>query len=219
MPNKSQNIAVIGLGSFGASVARTLAAIGDRVLVIDTDPAPVSRLSEDMADALEADATDMEALSQCGITDYDTVLISIGEDKEASILAAMNAIDLGCKRVWVKAQTRTHKRILDAIGVHRVILPEQAYGNRVAQVLHNPAVEDFLSLGDDIYLVQMTPSDALQEALASDDFSANDDVCFVGVHAGDQFIAAADFEGAFGEGDKALLHGRREDLRAFADRL
>lgn len=219
MVSKSQNAAIIGLGAFGASVARTLANIGDRVLVIDKDPGPVARLSEDMADALEADATDIDALSQCGITDYDSVLISIGADMEASILAAMNAIDLGCERVWVKAQTRTHKRILEAIGVHRVILPEQAYGNRIAQVLHNPAVDDFLALGDDVFLIKMTMSQALQDALTGNNAKIGERVDFVGVHSDGAFTPGNAFEGDFKDGDVVILHGKRRHLRTFTDRL
>jgi len=219
MSNKSKNVAVIGLGAFGSSVARTLASIGDKVLVIDKNPGPVSRLSSEMADALEADATDIDALAQCGIADYDSVLVSIGEDKEASILAAMNAIDLDCKRVWVKAQTRTHARILEAIGVHRVILPEQAYGNRIAHVLHNPAVDDFLTLGEGAYIIKMNASEALRDAILGDNLKQGDAVYFVGIHSGNRFIPARDFEGPLKDDDKVLLYGNRQNLRNFADRL
>ena len=124
MANKSRNIAIIGLGTFGISVARELTRMGDNVLGIDDDPARVSMICDEIKSSVQADATDEKALSQCALETYDAVLVSIGENTEASILAAMNAIELGCQQVWVKAQTETQKKILKAIGVHNVVLPE-----------------------------------------------------------------------------------------------
>jgi len=153
MANKSRNVAIIGLGTFGVSVARELTRMGDNVLGIDDDPARVSMICDEIKSSIQVDATDDKALSQCALETYDAVLVSIGENTEASILAAMNVIELGCRQVWVKAQTETQRKILKAIGVHHVVLPEQRFGTHIAQIIHNPHLEDFISLGDGQYIV------------------------------------------------------------------
>jgi len=117
MPNKSRNVAIIGLGTFGVSVARELTRMGDNVLGIDDDPARVSMICDEIKSSMQVDATDDKALSQCALETYDAVLVSIGENTEASILVAMNVVELGCRQVWVKAQTETQRKILNAIGV------------------------------------------------------------------------------------------------------
>jgi len=132
MANKSRNVAIIGLGTFGVSVARELTRMGDNVLGIDDDPARVSMICDEIKSSIQVDATDDKALSQCALETYDAVLVSIGENTEASILAAMNVIELGCRQVWVKAQTETQRKILKAIGVHHVVLPEQRFGTHIA---------------------------------------------------------------------------------------
>lgn len=219
MTNPCRNIAVIGLGTFGLSIARTLCAMGDKVLIIDKDPAQVSKLSDDVHSAVQADATDSKALEECGLDAYDSVIVSIGEDLEASILAAMNAIELGCQDVWVKAQSEAHQKIMTAIGVQNVVLPEQSFGNRVAQMVHNPHVQDFLHLGGEMYVVEMKVSDALEYALADADFDNVHNVTFLGVHSDQSFTAAASFDGSLNPGAKVLIHGRRDKLRLFADSL
>ncbi|MEM6898208.1 MAG: TrkA family potassium uptake protein [Pseudomonadota bacterium] len=152
MSHKPKTIAVIGLGTFGLSVARTLSKMGDTVLGIDTQETGVADVCDDIASAVQADATDPKALIECGLENYDTVLVSIGKDLEANILAAMNAKELGCKNVWVKAQTETQRKVLEAIGVDRVVLPEIDYGASVAELIHNPTLKDAVRIDGYLYL-------------------------------------------------------------------
>jgi len=80
MSQKPRNIVIIGLGSFGLALARELTRMGDRVLGIDIDAKPIQSICDELDSALQADASDIKALKQCGLENYDSTVISIGED-------------------------------------------------------------------------------------------------------------------------------------------
>lgn len=220
MVNRSRNVAVIGLGTFGVSVALELTRMGDTVLGIDSDEASVMRLNGDVASTLQADATDSKALAECGLDAYDAIIISIGENVEASILTAMNVMELGCPTVWVKAQTETQRKILEAIGVHHVVLPEHAYGTSIAQIIHNPIVKDFLSFGDGNYLIEMdvTKLPAKSNFIDPKHLAAQHITC-VGVYTDGKLVPSESIDGPLVKGATVLLFGKRADLRKFADAL
>jgi trk system potassium uptake protein TrkA len=218
MANKPRNVAIIGLGTFGISVARELTRMGDNVLGIDDNPASVSMICDEIKSSIEADATDEKALSQCALETYDAVLVSIGENTEASILAAMNVMELGCQQVWVKAQTETQRKILKAIGVHHIVLPEQRFGTQIAQSIHNPQVEDFMSLGDGQYIVIMKIHSAHEgKSLTDLNLGQSYDLSCVGIFANTTFINPAEYSEPLKESDKLVLVGTRGELRKFAD--
>ncbi len=218
MANKSRNVAIIGLGTFGVSVARELTRMGDNVLGIDDDPARVTMICDEIKSSVQVDATDDKALSQCSLETYDAVLVSIGENTEASILAAMNVMELGCRQVWVKAQTETQRKILKAIGVHHIVLPEQRFGRHVAQIIHNPHLEDFMSLGDGQYVVMVeVPSSLAGKLLADFKFEKDHNISCMGVYADSVFSGPAEFKDALKENDKIILFGTRSQLRKFSE--
>ena len=58
----SKQFAVLGLGSFGWSVALTLEKMGADVLVVDDSAEKIQEISEEVSYALKADVSDPEAL-------------------------------------------------------------------------------------------------------------------------------------------------------------
>ena len=91
------------------------------------------------------DATDMETLKELNLAqfEFDGVLVSIGDDLEASLLVTLNALHLPCKELWVKAKTDAHHTIIESLGVEHIIYPEQQMGMRIAQAMNYP-LEDVL---------------------------------------------------------------------------
>ena len=70
---------VIGLGRFGASVARTLTEEGHSVVGIDNSEDRIQRVSEEIADVIKCDATDAGILESMGVSDYEAAIVCIGE--------------------------------------------------------------------------------------------------------------------------------------------
>lgn len=150
---------MIGLGRFGSAVARALVEMGQDVIGIDSDPENVARLSDIMTHVIEADATDEKALRAAGIRDVDAAIVSIGENVEASLLIVMSVKELGIEKVIAKATTALHGRILEKIGVSRVIFPERDMGIRLAHSLIVPGVVDYIELSRDFSLVELPAPD------------------------------------------------------------
>ena len=217
---KKHSFVVIGLGTFGSTVASELAAFGNHVLGIDSEEGPVSRLADTLTEVLIADARDEEALREAGVANCDAAVIAIGEDLEANILCTMNAKLLGVSCIWVKARTRTHHRILSRLGADRVIEPEQEIGQHVAQKLHNPLIRDYLSLGNGFYIIDIRLPERLDgvnlEALG---IRGNSAIRCLGVMRNTNSLVGDAGSMLLAADDKLLLLGRRQALREFSEKL
>ncbi len=217
---KKNNFVVIGLGSFGSTVASELAHFGDHVLGIDCEEAPVSRLAGVLTEALIADARDEEALRDAGVGSCDVAVIAIGEDIEASIICTMNVKLLGVSCIWVKAITKTHHRILSKLGADRVIEPEQEIGQHIAQKLHNPLIRDYLSLGNGFSIVEIQVPEHLNgKKLESLGIHGLDDIRCLGVMRGTGFLSNESGGLMLETADKLLLLGHPQKLREFSEKL
>jgi trk system potassium uptake protein len=216
---RRRSFAVIGLGAFGSTVATELARADAYVLGIDRDPKRVARMADIVAEAKILDATDEAALREAGLDRFGAVVVAIGEDVESSILCTMNARLIGCDTIWVKARDKTHHRILTKLGADRVILPEQEIGQHVAQTLQNPAVRDYVSLGNGFYAVNMLmPGEMEGRTLASLELAEKYQLRPLGLMRGTEFHGP-DEAFPLKEDDRVLVLGKQADLRRFGDAL
>lgn len=147
--------AVIGLGAFGRTCAIELQNQGNEVIGIDLDEQEIDKVSNILSHSVIADATNQEVINELNLTQLDGVLVSIGDDLEASLLCALNLINLKVKNLWVKAKTDAHHTILESIGVKNIIHPEQDMGIRIAQAMNYPLVKQYLSLGNDEFIIRI----------------------------------------------------------------
>lgn len=151
--------AVIGLGRFGKTVALTLAADGNEVLAIDNNERHVREIEDYVAGTAVCDATATNVLKSLGIKNFDCVVVSIGEDMQASILTTLACKDLGIKLVVAKANSESHKEILERIGADVVVFPEDYTGQKVAKMLSNPSVNEIMKLTDKFKIVEIAAPD------------------------------------------------------------
>lgn len=215
----ARSFAVIGLGTFGSTIARELARFGDHVLGIDTDEKRVSQIADHIPEAIIADATDEAAMRDAGLGRYDVVVIAIGEDLEPNLLCTMNARVLGAKTIWVKALTRTHHRILNKLGVDRIIHPEEMVGKHTAQILHNPYIQDYVSLGNGYHIFTYELPTEAQKTLGSLALKTRFNLRCLGVMRGPTYIDCLQDNFILQPEDKIMVLGRRSDLREFSDSL
>ena len=152
---KRKQFGVIGLGRFGSAMAMTLTELGHAVVGVDADESRVQRLADVIPQALQIDATDEKALRAAGIQDVDVAVVSIGENIESSLLVVMQLRDLGIGTIVAKAVTPLHGRILEKLGVSRVIFPEREMAIRIAHSLVLPNVIDYIELSRDFSIVEV----------------------------------------------------------------
>ncbi|MDL2293375.1 TrkA family potassium uptake protein [Ruminococcaceae bacterium OttesenSCG-928-D13] len=151
--------AVLGLGRFGMSIVKTLAEYDANILACDRDPARLHEATEYAAHVVQADAADEDAMHKLGLGNFDVVVLAMGEDFEASVIAAMLAKELGAGKVVAKAFGTRQKKILESIGVDQVVLPEVEMGAKVARNLVNPNVLDVLEQTGRQTIAEMCPRD------------------------------------------------------------
>ena len=213
--------AVIGLGRFGSATSLELMRLGHSVLGIDVDDRVVSQLADKLTRAAIVDVTDRDALAELGLAEYDVVLVAIGEELEASLVCTVHLKALGVKVLWVKASSRAHHLILNKLGVSRIIHPEEEMGIRIAQVLSYPMVNDYISLGNGDFVVEIEASAQLDGRTLGDALTtARPDAIRAlaikrkgetTVHPTAQFILR--------EKDTLILFGLLDDLKHAAPKL
>lgn len=132
-----KQFAVIGLGRFGISIATTLHDKGHEVLAIDNDAENVQRVQTKnlVTQAICLDSTNIHALEELGLQGFDHVILAIGGNLQASILTALNLMELGITRLIAKASNEEHGKILERMNVPQVVYPERDMGKRVAYTL------------------------------------------------------------------------------------
>lgn len=151
---------VIGLGRFGGGLAETLIGMGHEVLGVDADPKLVQSFSGTLTHVVEADATDEQAMRQLGAQDFQTAIVSIGTEIEASILTTSILADLQVPRIVAKAVSQAHGRILERVGAHRVVFPERDMGIRVGHSLAG-SILDYFELDPGFAIVETSAPKAL----------------------------------------------------------
>lgn len=149
--------AIIGLGSFGSNVAKTLYERGHEVLVIDQDKDKIEAAKSFSSHAVLMDSADKESLEAVGIQEMDVVVVSLGPEMESSILTVLHLHELGVKRLVAKALTEDHAKILDAVGATEVIYPEKDMAIRTALKLTSPNILECLPLLSGVSIQEIAP--------------------------------------------------------------
>lgn len=151
-------IAVIGLGKFGFYFASTLVDLGHTVIGIDNSKIRVQAARDKLDQVYKADATSKEALEQIGLEEVSHVLISVGDSIAASSMIAMYTKEMEIPRVWVKAVTPDHKRLLYKLGVDEVIIPEQMAAIQIASKVAIPGFLQYASFDPEVSFQELTLS-------------------------------------------------------------
>ena len=147
---------VIGLGRFGANVARTLTKFGHSVVGIDQSEDRIQRVAEEISDAIKCDATDAEILDSLDIPNFEAVIVAIGEKYiQNSILVTLISKEKGAKKIIAKAGTRTQGRVLSKVGADIIVYPEKDMGERVARSLISTNIIDFLEVSPDVSIIEI----------------------------------------------------------------
>lgn len=168
-----KQVMVIGAGRFGSSVARTLVELGHDVLVVDKDQDLIQQISAEVTNAVVANAATESGIQALGVNNYDAIVLAIGNDEQASIMAAILLVEAGVGHIVAKAQNDLHGKVLKKIGIHRIIYPERDMGKKIAHSLFAPTIIDLIELSTDYSVVEVNaPKEMLGKTLKDLDLRA-----------------------------------------------
>ena len=164
---------VIGLGNFGRNVALELASYGEEVLAVDKNEKRVEELKDQVTACVIADAREKEALVDFVSADMEAAILNLGDNLEAIALTTLNLVDLGVKRIIVKAETPAIGKIVKAIGATEWINPEQEGARHLARKLHQPNLIEHIPLAPDYDIVEVAvPDPFIGRSLGTEVFEA-----------------------------------------------
>ncbi len=152
---------VIGLGNFGLSLAEKLTKFGNEVIGIDNSMAKVEAVKEKISHAICMDATDEYTMNGLPFKDTDVVIIAIGEDAGANIMATAMVKKLHPNRIISRAISGIHETILEAMDVLTIIHPEEETAERWAKKLSLKGMVESFELSINYSIAEIAIPDQL----------------------------------------------------------
>ena len=146
---------IIGLGLFGEAIAKQLCKLGAEVLAMDIRSDLVQQVAGDVTHAVVGNAQDKDVLRSLGVGHMDCAIIAIGDDLAASVLITMNLKELEVPYIVCKAHDETHRRVLEKLGVDRVVIPEQENAQRLGRNLFSHNVLEYIELSDEYGILEI----------------------------------------------------------------
>jgi len=210
-----KQFAVIGLGRFGTSVAKTLTMMGHEVLVIDESQEKIQEIVNEVTHAIQADAKDEHALKALGIRNFDIVIVAIGKDIESNILVTVLLKELGVKCVVAKARTELHGKVLAKVGADKVVYPERDMGVRVAHSLVSSNVLDHIELSPDYSILEVVaPEILVGKTLRESALRAKFGVTVMAIKRGNDILVNPSPDEPIKESDIIVAVGKNDKLRS-----
>lgn len=210
---KSKQFLVLGLGRFGASLAKTLCELGQEVLAIDSDEELVNDIAPYVTQAMQLDATDEALLATLGVKNFDAAIVSIGQNTRDSILVSVLLKELGVPYLVAKANDDLHAKVLRKIGADRVIFPERDMGARLARSIIAPNVLELMNLSDDYQIMEIrVPERWVGDTIIGVNVRRKYGVNILAIHRSERFLVSPAADLTFVSGDTLLVMGKREDI-------
>lgn len=211
----NHQFAVIGLGRFGRSVSSTLHKLGYQVLATDIDEKRVSQaLTENIAGhALQLDSTEISALKEAGIFEFDTVIIAIGNYIQESIITTLNVKEGGVPNVIAKASSEVHCKLLKRVGADHVVFPEYEAGCALARTLTKPSILERFDLDPDNSIVELiVPEEFHSKTIAELQLRNRFGVNVLAVSEGGKFLINPDPSKRLHKGTIMAVIGTNQDI-------
>jgi trk system potassium uptake protein len=211
-----KQFAVIGLGRFGGNLVQELAHLNVEVLAIDIHHDVVQKFQDIATHAVQANAMDESVLKSLGLRNFDHVIVSFGENIEASILTTLQLKEIGVKEVWVKASNAYHQKVLDRIGADKVIHPERDMARRIAHHITSEKIIDYIEVSKEHSIVEVLATKKVAGKTLMDlDVRARYGCNIIAIHRGEEVIVSPSADEVIQKEDLLIVIGHNRDINRF----
>lgn len=145
---------IIGLGNFGSTIADKLTQMGHEVIGVDKDMNKVEAFKETITHTICLDSQDPQAVSHLPVKDTDIVIVCIGEDEGANIMATALMKRLKVKRLISRAISPLHVTVLEAMGITEIVHPEAETADRWTKKLTMKGIVDSFILSKEYGIIE-----------------------------------------------------------------
>jgi trk system potassium uptake protein TrkA len=216
---RGKQFLVIGAGRFGSAVARTLYNLGHEVVIVDRSEDAIEQVMNEVTHAAIVDATDEDALRKLGCANFNAVVVAIGANLEANILATVAAKACGAKYVVSKAASKLAAQVLAKVGADEVIRPEHDMGVRTARQLASPSIIDAFDLGADHAVIEVDVRQKLTGTLADLQLRKRFGVQAIAVNREGKVDVGLHGDFELKPGDKVVMLGGNDAIDRISDYL
>ena len=213
----AKSYAVLGLGKFGYHVALGLVENGENVILCDNTKSSFVNLRDKAEQIYIIDCTDKIALKEAGVNELDIVIVSIGENIEASILTVMALKELNNKKIIAKAISSTHGAILEKLGVDEVVYAERQAANRLLSEITKSNVEEIELSANMRACKAIVTSYFVKRSVGT--IREENNVKIVAVRRGETWNIDVDSDFILQRGDVVLFLGLTEHIEAIMQTL
>ncbi len=152
-----KTIAVLGLGKYGISLAKSMYEMGADVLVVDNDHDKLKDIEGYCTAAVCADLTNEDEVEMLGLKNVDIVAVAMAGNLSASIMSVAVAKELKVPLIVAKSSSDRMTSILKKIGADKVIVPEEYGGEQSARILASDTFLDYFKVDENLCMVEMLP--------------------------------------------------------------
>lgn len=218
--SRRKQFVVLGLGRFGLSVAKQLSENGYDVLAAGNDPDAVQVAAGFVTHAACIDVTDDLSMKALGIGNFDVAIVGIGNHLEASVMATLQAKEMGIPYVVAKAQNDAHKQILEKIGADRVIFPEREMGIRLANSLMYGNFFEFMEVSSEFGIAEFEPHKSwVGKTLAQLQIRGTYDLNVVAIRTAGKTEASPRADRVIREKDVLIVMGENRAIQRYLEKL
>ncbi len=149
----ARKIIVVGGGNVGLHLAHKLRSSSHKVnvKVIERDPSRAQFTARELGDdvvVLQGDALDRELLNEAGVGTADTI-ITVTDDDETNIFAAVLAKQAGCSRAITLVNKRSYEALLPILGIDAVVNPSTLTVSTVLRHIRHDSISALYTLRED----------------------------------------------------------------------
>ncbi|MFD1019648.1 potassium channel family protein [Thalassobacillus hwangdonensis] len=217
--HKLKQVGLIGLGNFGGSLCQEFAELGTEVLAMDRDADRVDDYASIATHCFVGDSTDEMTLREIGVRNLDLVIVSLGDDIQSSVLTTLVLKEIGVEKVWVKAQSKYHRLVLEKIGADRIIHPEKDIARRIAHRVTSDKLLDHIELSKDFSIVELVATSKVDgKSLLELDVRAKYGCTIIGIMKGEDIQVSPAAEEVIEKNDVLIMIGNNKDLNRFEEK-
>ncbi|HIU10992.1 MAG TPA: TrkA family potassium uptake protein [Candidatus Avidehalobacter gallistercoris] len=143
-----KSILLIGIGRFGKFIAMKLHTMGHQVMAVDTNEDRVNYVLPYVTNAKIGDSTNEEFLASLGIDNYDSCIVTIGDNFQNSLETAYLLKELGAKKVIARASREIQEKFLLSNGADEVVYPEKQLASWTAIRCSSENILEYIELDD-----------------------------------------------------------------------
>ena len=116
---------IIGLGIYGANLARDLTDMGHEVIGADRLQGNIDAIKDYISTTYLIDSTEEAQLQVLPLKNIDLAIVAIGENFGASVKTVALLKHAGVNHIYARAIDPLHQAILESFEIDRIVTPEQ----------------------------------------------------------------------------------------------